>query len=403
MTLKESVQSFVAGKKAYYRQWIFDQPVVLSNNHHLKLARLQKVLAKLIHHFVIHYEDFQHLMPLGPASRKVLELHKGKPYKIGTYRTDFVYDHQNQVRLLEITCRFSLNGMFLSAVMNDIADDLLVNSGSQIQTTDVHSGIYGYLEELIGGARRVLVLKGSDRRNESKLFGPIFEQYGLPVQSLELEEIDTAKSLFKDSFIVTELGLEEITRLKAGTISALSESNMINDFRTVFLVHDKRFFSVLYNKEFRNSVLSSEEEAFFKNFLIPTHNYSPDNPAWTQAKKDKRHWIIKHATLGKSQQVYAGVVTPQQEWDELFSTDMSHMVLQEWIDTDTIQGTIGEEKFEDYITGTIIYFDDHYFGLGDFRTSSFPVTNKTDHRKACTLILNEEMRPGTPKLKYVDS
>ena len=62
------------------------------------------------------------------------------------------------------------------------------------------------------------------------------------------------------------------------------------------------------------------------------------------------------------------------------------MILQEWIPQKRITGKIKGEKFEDFVTGTLLYFDDNYFGMGDFRTSSHPVTNKVDHRKACSLI-----------------
>lgn len=401
MNLTESVKIFTQDKKAYYKQWIFDQPVVLSQKHNEKMQRLQKILGRLITHFVTHYNEYRHLMPLSERAEQVIQLHEDKPYKIGTYRTDFVYDKNNQVRLLEITCRFALNGMFLSAVMNDLGNDLKSKNQFDVQTQDLYTPILDHMLELIGDADKVIVLKGADRRNESKLFTPIFERSGLPVKVLELEQIASSISLFSNSFIVSELGLEEILSLSEVSVQALIDSNLINDFRTIFLVHDKRFFSILYNESFRKAVLSLEEETFFQSFLVPTYNYGIEQTIWEAARQDKDSWVIKHATLGKSQQVHAGVVTSEEEWEALFQTDMSQMVLQKWVDTERVKGSIDDQNYNDYLTGTLIFFDDHYFGLGDFRTSSFPVTNKTDHRKACTFVLKGKMNSYIPNLKYL--
>lgn len=401
MNLKESVRTFIHEKKGYYKQWVFDQPVVLSFDHNQKLQQLQKVMQKLISHFVTNYEDFEQLMPVSAPVKEVLKLYRRKPYKIGTYRTDFVYDKNNNVRLLEITCRFALNGMFLSAIMNEIAEDIQKSHSNRLKLQDLYSPIFNHLKELIGEAKKVVVLKGRDNRNESKLFIPIFIEAGLTIEVIELDQIDHSKSVFENSFIISELGLEEILGLSSKTIESLANSNMINDFRTVFLIHDKRFFSVLYNQEFRSSILTKEEESFFKDFLIPTYSYRDQHPMWCHARAHKDQWVIKHATLGKSQQVYAGIVTSQTEWESLFLSDMNNMVLQKWVETERVSGSINDQPYLDYLTGTLIFFDHHYFGLGDFRTSSFPVTNKTDHRKACTFILSDKTTPEIPNLKYI--
>lgn len=400
-TLSNAVKQLVDEREAYYKQWVFDQPIVLSQSHNKKLERVQKVLFRLINHFVSHYEQYEQLMPVNQSIKRILELSNKHDYEIGTYRTDFVYDKQGQVRLLEITCRFALNGLFSAAIMEGISKDLLKKSEIDIELEDLYSPIFDYLSKLMQGSQRVIVLKGGDRRNESKIFTSIFESMGLTVISLDLEQIDGSTHLFKDSFIISELALEEIIELSETTISHLMESNLINDLRTVFLIHDKRFFSVLYNEEFRKNVLNEEDNNFFSQFLIPSFSYMQNKEAWEDAKNNKNSWVLKHATLGKSQNVYAGIVTTSEEWEALFDLDLSDMVIQRWINTDKVSGSIGDETFNDYLTGTLIYFNDYYFGLGDFRTSSFPVTNKKDNRRACTFILSGEMNEDLSYLKYI--
>jgi len=163
--------------------------------------------------------------------------------------------------------------------------------------------------------------------------------------------------------------------------------NIINDFRTIFLIHDKRFFSVLSNSELRKTVLTKDEITLFERYYIPTYSYGEKKELWKKAKKEKDKFILKHRSLGKSEKVYAGIVTEKKVWDALFEADdLKDLILQEWIAQTKIKGTIDDISYEDYITGTLLFFDDNYFGFGDFRTSSFPVTNQGDHRKACSII-----------------
>ncbi|MFY0593570.1 hypothetical protein [Roseivirga sp.] len=401
-SLVDAIEALVTDKKAYYKQWVFDEPVVVGKSHNEELKKVQQIMHRLITHFVINYDRYEHLMPVSPEVKRILELSKPYKYQVGTYRTDFVYDQNDQVRLLEITCRFALNGVFLPAIMQSIANDLNQKQEHQVRLNDVYSSIFEYLEELIGSSERIIVLQGADRRNESKLFIPVFEKMGLSVVVLDLSEIDSKAALFFNSFIISELALDEILTLSQETIKSLLASNMINDLRTVFLIHDKRFFSVLYNEDFRRAVLNKDENDFFTPFLIPTYASQQHAPMWENCRNNKDRWVLKHATLGKSQSVYAGVVTSKDDWNNMFEQKMvDNMVIQEWITTDRVKGSIAGDEFYDYLTGTLMFFNKRYFGFGDFRTSSYPVTNKKDHRKACTFVLTEEFDKTFPYLKYI--
>lgn len=64
----------------------------------------------------------------------------------------------------------------------------------------------------------------------------------------------------------------------------------------------------------------------------------------------------------------------------------NNLVLQKWVPQRTFEGNIGNKKFNDYVTGTFLFFDNNYFGFGPFRTSSLQVANQIDHRKAFALL-----------------
>lgn len=249
-----------------------------------------------------------------------------------------------------------------------------------------------FINEYLKEATSICILKGKDVRNESKLYTDILKRTGLEVNEVLYTEIDHHFDKLDKAWVVSELSFDEILSFSKETLMKLITANLINDFRTVFLIHDKRFFSVLGKKELQNKVLTQEEISFFEKFYIPTYTANEAKDIWKYAKENKNEWIIKHRALGKSQKVYGGLVTPLKEWVALWErADFNDFILQKWIPQKTIKGTINGEVFNDFVTGTALFFDNRYFGFGDFRTSSHPITNKVDHRKATGLILDEEI------------
>jgi len=393
MKLEKAIQSFVDERKPYYKQWMYDEPIVISNARFERLSRVQVIMNKLINEFVCNYSTYKHLMPVEKETERILNHFQSKPYTIGTYRTDFVFDKNNQEKLIEITCRFALNGIFISFLMEDVALDYLKN-GHQIETIHPQKKILNHLKSYLNNSNKIVLLKGSDKKNESKIFVPIFEKAGYDLQEIHYKDLPSNHQLISDGLIISELTFDEILSLNDKTLELLSNSNLLNDFRTIILIHDKRFFAVISDLNLQERALTKEERIFFSDFHIPTYCFNEQTKnLWENAKSNKNDWIIKHRSLGKSQQIYAGNVLSQTEWEDLFSNEaiLSEMVLQRWVSQKTIKGRIGDLEFEDYITGTLLFFDDNYFGFGDFRTSSFPVINKKDHRKATSIILKNDL------------
>jgi len=392
MTLQASVNAFINERKDYYLQWMYDAPIIISQKHFQRICTLQEVLYKLIQEFVTNYDKYKQLMPLSVGETQILAAFQHKKYHIGTYRTDFVYGANMQEKAIEITCRFALNGIFLSFITEQVARNFKLANMPEIPTDHPHQGLMGHLENYLSNTQNVVVLKGSDIKNESKIFTKILERAGYLVKSIHFTRIQENHDVLKDALVISELALEEILSLDYTTVKVLAEVNLLNDFRTVFLVHDKRFFAVIGNDTLQKNALSAQEITLFKDFYIPTYNYVSDNRSiWENAKINKNDWIIKHRSLGKSQQVFAGSVTKEKEWQQLFERkDIDDMILQKWVHQKTIAGNIKDKYFNDFITGTLLFFDNHFFGFGTFRTSSHPVTNVVDDRKATSLILQND-------------
>ena len=390
MNIEDSLEKFNEDQMSYFLQWTFEEPITISKNENLNIKTLGRILNKLIKYFVNNYKKYELLFPIEEDVLEVLSLYEGKAYEsIGTYRTDFVYDQAGRMKIIEISCRCSLNAMFMSSVFNKIAsnyNDVYLKKETLNEYRNIYEHIEGYLQK----CEKVYVLQGVDKRNESKIFSSILERTGKPVVKIEVKDIINHLEELENAWIITELSFNEIKSIPQEVLKKLIDFEIFNDLRTVFLIHDKRFFAVLRNEEFLNEALSKKEIALFQEFYIPTFSSHENEKAWKNAKKNKSNWIVKPNCLGNGDDVYAGELTNAEKWNHLIdSREEKKLVLQEWVGQNTIKGKIKEKHYNDYVTGTFLFFDDAYFGLGPFRTSSMKVANQIDHRKASSLIINE--------------
>jgi len=380
----------VARKSAieYLSQWTFNSPAIITLDTYRQLQHIQKYLYRLICHFGTHYDQYKAFMPVSKRVEEILGMCKDKPYKPGSYRTDFVIDTNNHIKLIEITCRFALNGLFVSGFFNCMTEDYIHKN--PIKNIDPYSAFFDYLMNLYEPFSHICLLKGSFNNNESKYAVPIFEKAGFKVHVLSAQEVETHTHLFENAIIISELNQENWCSFSDDTVKKIIHSNMVNDPRTIFLIHDKRFFSFLCDRSFVSEVLNEEETNQFINYITPT--YRPDQmpELWHEARKNKNNWILKPFDKGRSIDVYAGCVSPQETWESLFTGQKTNnMILQPFINQRKFKGYIKDLFHEDYATGILLFLNDHFFGPGVFRTSSHPVTNVVDDRKIFPLITDE--------------
>lgn len=384
--LAEATFQMATARRDYYNQWMFDEPFWISKEEDHQLKQLQLIMHKMINQFVVHYDKWEHLMPVSPASRRIINAFSSKEYKSGTYRVDTVFDADRQQKIIEITCRFALNGLFIAAIANQFARQYHNSNCPETSINDRFPKMFDHLGSLIGNHKKIILLRNADGRNASKFFLPLLEQIGLEVVIIQANEVANRLDEVADGFIINELAIEEVEQIPDELLAKMVKMDMVNDLRTVILIHDKRFFDVMGNPDFQNAILTEEEIKHFALFHIPTHRYGHAPEAWKAARENKNDWIIKHRSLGKSQEVYAGEVCSVAEWDALFERpDRDQLIIQRWIKQPQFSGTVNGTAHNDYVTGTLLFFDEHFFGSGIFRASSFPVTNVVDDRKMFSL------------------
>lgn len=372
----------------YFEQWTYRQPMAITLATNETLRFLQKAMYKAIRHFVENYDAYRHLMPVSEEVSAILALCQGVPYRTGTYRTDFLIDENKHIWLIEITCRFALNGLLRSGFLHFLSDRFLQDK-PQVRKVDQYSTFFDELMAYFGEFSHVCLLK-DDRFNEGRYFKPVCENAGYLVHVIEYDDIPKRLDLLDKAAVIGQLRHDEWCALPTFATERIIHSNLINDLRTVFLVHDKRFFSVLGNDDFLNQAMSKAEAERFRAHLVPTWAWNERRDLWEQARQQKDNWIIKPRALGMGIGVKAGCLTDETEWQTIFSqTDAEDLTLQPYIPQTRFHGWVGEEERHDYVVGTLLFFEDHFFGPGVFRASSFPVTNQGDTRQLAHVVTDD--------------
>jgi len=420
------------GNIPYLSQWYMDRPAIVTDERYNELKKLQGLLYRAICHFVKHFIEFEPIFCLNEKARRVVEICKAADssvdkyaYRPGTYRPDILFDIEGGMRICEIGGRFPLNGYLASGFSELIGIRRFIKDGGFLKSRNEYERFLRYLFEYwdfqnindcnnLNGKTgpksgidkvvlpdKVVVLKGADRPCDIKYYIPLFEKLKIEVKLLSPQEFASDPGVIKGVAVINEFNQMEIESFDENTIHTIAESNALNDLRTIFLIHDKRFLAVLCDDGFQRMVFDDSEREFINKFLIPTYTFRQGEEGvrggastmagrpWYYARRDKDNWLLKHSLLGKSEKVYAGCHCSREEWEGLFTSGVvKDMVLQPHIRQRTVSASINDDHYNDYVTGTMLCFDNNFFGPGLFRTSSFDVTNKVDDRKMAICYTN---------------
>jgi hypothetical protein len=388
--LKKNVLKVVNNEAESYLQWVYDQPILIGAEQHEQFTFISDCLYRLVKTFAGDYERWRELMPVDASKLRVLQFWGDRPYQPGSYRTDFVYDCQGIPKLIEITCRFALNGFFSAMNVNRAAEQWREQQSDPLETMDLHTAFFEHFAGLLGDMDTVVVIRGDDLRNESRLMTQVFADTTITLITVDYRMIESAGLPWGKALFVSELSHDELISLSDSVLTKLAKEQYINDPRTALLVHDKGFFAAITNESLQQEALGLDDANTFRRYLLPAYLYASDSPAWSAARQHPEQWILKHRFLGKSQQIFAGITTPLSAWNDLFERrDLSDFLLQKWEPQGRLSGTINGELRQDYVAGTLLLMDGKYFGPGEFRTCDQPVSNTGSFRKIASLTLKQ--------------
>ena len=397
--LRDALGTYVADRSEYFAQWTFDAPILVSSETSDKMRAVGKILSKAISHVCerLTEEGVQGLPSFLPGTKRVFDIfNKRDEHHLGTYRTDFVLDQTKTPRLIEISCRSALNGFFELAVFDKYAKTYSNQSDHTHDPVDLYDSFLPFLANKMGGTHCVCLIKRDGKGGSARHYKSIFEFAGFEVRDVHYSQIWDNRKFINNAFVISELDLESIVQLPDRELELLASANLINDFRTVLVAHDKRFFSLLTNETVLRPILSLNEWETIAPHLVETRLFDSSEGDLERLFNEQSDWVIKYPTLGDSQQIYAGTEYQYDDWCSLLGDlDLNQFVLQRWIKQQTYHGTIDGKTYNDYVTGTLMYFDDSFFGFGPFRASSHCVNNKVDDRKMFPLIIRTSKKAVT--------
>ncbi len=370
--------------------WFYKAPMLISPARYEELHTLQQLLHRAICFFVTHYDEYASLMPLSPKGRRIIEIASQRPYRPGTCRPDFVIGQDKTLHVCEIGARFPLDGFFNAGVTEVLACQLAAEQGVD-QSPSHYRRFLDHLTRYFGQFDRVCALKSpADRPMDLRLYTQIFDNSGIPCTVRTPAEIAQQPDLLSHAVVIDEFNQMDLEALDDAVIEKLAAANSLNDLRTKFLIHDKRFLSVLSNPAFLTNFLDEAEIAFLTQRVIPTYTRAQVPELWEEARTDQENWLLKPYLLGKSAGILAGCVTEEERWQDAFqSPDIEKMVLQPFIRQKQFVAPLDGRMYQDYVVGTFLCFENEFLGPGRFRASSFPVTNQGDDRKVAPLVTQQ--------------
>jgi hypothetical protein len=390
MNNTEICSKVMGHRESYYLRWYHEKPIFVTTKRRDEIRKLHEVLYKAIEYMGIHYKEYvDTYMPLDSKIMEILDYQSQFPYRAGTYRPDYIVTEDGELKLCEITSRFFAHGIFSSYFAECDANRFMAKYPGHTREVRFEEMI-SYMRKLVDGYDEIYVLKSSDRTNEIPLYEAYYAYIGKKVHILEAEEVESNIENWKGKMIFSALNQHDLLGFSIDTLKTMMDSKMINDFRTTFLVHDKRFMRLWFEDVFTSNFLTEEETEFLRSHSIETYICKEKPSILQDAYTNKDQYILKHYCLGKSEKVYAGLLTDNAAWQFLFdSGQIEDMILQPFI-KQRVYPTVWEgQAFDDYICGMMLCVNDQFFDNGLVRTSSLPVTNVGDDRKACMIMTDD--------------
>jgi hypothetical protein len=304
-------------KNALFRNGYADEfypyPVLHSKKEIEKFTHIQQVLIKAIKHIIENCsvdKDIQKRIPLSKTILEQIKRISSIPYEIGGIRPDYIYTKSGVPVICEINARFMYNGFYMSTYMNSVYSRMYPEYSSL-------TGIAN-LQKLLKRTRNTSFAVVKGREDGYDIHNMLLDN---PEVSLHnMDSIERVCKKYKTLYL--ELHQDELEKnLEIVCTAMIRGVRVINDPRTIFIVHDKRILSVLSNVSIMKKYMSKAECDILKKHIIPTYIKGVDIDIFVDAKKHKDKFVAKKSISGKSDGLYIGKDKSDREWNSVLNKD----------------------------------------------------------------------------------
>ncbi|CAF1527997.1 unnamed protein product, partial [Adineta steineri] len=377
----------------YEKEKLFPEYLTFSNDFYDYLQNQHESLQEILSLIVQQYdqptslgEEIRQTFRFNSKIDQIIkQLNVYRPnYQMNSYRPDLMFSQGNlfkingkysfQPKICEINARFPFNGYFLSAALcSTDCHNRYSRKSSRIIETMIQASKFDL-------TKRMFIVKSKEHGYDIHLF----QQYWTKKSSeqcliihpndlkIENNQLINQQTNFIIEQFILELHQDEILNLSNEVLEYFirnNEINYINDLRTIFILHDKRLFSLLSNQPFLYSLLNNNQQETISQIIPKTFvinklsNYLKDSIV-----HNKQDWCIKPNSGGKGENITIGVDVTSDEWSKQL-LDSTH---EQWI----VQEYFGYVQYKSMnLCGMLLCFNKHCFNMGAIRMAPNKIVN----------------------------
>jgi hypothetical protein len=346
-------------------------------------SRLSEVLNDVIKKIVLNYfndKRIREIYQLDDELESILRLAESKPYQVGMYRPDFVFDQSGQLKICEIGCRYPINGWMLSYYTRQIFNKLLPINEDNNGTLFEQASFVSTISNDLDSSKNLFYVHDLEGGTEAYQFFNELTKQGFSVKDISLKELEiTAGKLTVNGATATqfvlEMDREELKKMSPEVLQGLIDSEKcLNDIRTLILVHDKRILSVLYDEQIMRDYIKDEDYDFLKRFLIPSYTLDSEKRR-NEVINSASNWVLKKNSGGRGIGIYVKNDCTPETWNNVVSKEWKNYMIQEYVDQKLFDLEQDDKTESINIVGLLLFYNAQSFGPGIFRGSSQSVIN----------------------------
>eukprot|EP00178_Gracilaria_changii_P016651 TRINITY_DN47951_c0_g1_i1.p1 TRINITY_DN47951_c0_g1~~TRINITY_DN47951_c0_g1_i1.p1 ORF type:complete len:747 (-),score=121.25 TRINITY_DN47951_c0_g1_i1:57-2297(-) len=332
-------------------------------------------------------ERLRRLLPVHPRIERILRK-APRTYHMGTVRPDVLYAEDGSFKVCEINARFPLNGYMIASLANNALQNHSMDASSFLAQHGLSavSSLLSFMPDLkkrltADGIGTVWILNGREPEHDLAVVGAAL---GINTRHCSPEllvcEQDSSHKLYcreadgnmtQIRSCIIELHQDELLSLHDDVLEALAllsyEGHALNDFRTIFLAHDKRMLCLLLSEQCE---IDAYTRQLLKKYVAPTTFI--DNASVCRGELKGKSLVLKPCLYGKGE----GIEMQKNMSDEQFVAltkarihEAPH-VFQEYVKQRTFELLTPDGRKTNWKTvGIISSLDGKFYGPGIFRSN----------------------------------
>ncbi|MFY0629561.1 MAG: hypothetical protein JXR05_04210 [Flavobacteriaceae bacterium] len=360
------------------KETFLNTPVLVNKSHLDDYKEITELLNKIIVSIALNYitdDKLQDVYQLDEFFVSVLNTANTVIYKTGVHHLDFIYDSEGQARICKAESTSTLNDWLLGSYINNITNKLATDVDSNWSAIPDQSDFLSDFQNEFNAKEPIFLVHNNEKESEINYLKSEFEKNNIrviPVSPKEIAFVDDklmAKGELATQFIL-ELNREEL-RLFEPTVlrDVITKGKCINDVRSIILLNDRRFFSVIFDQAIMPRYVSGPEFEFLIRFIIPT--YTLNNQANRNALLEmEQNWILRNNSGGITTGTYVKNECTPEVWKDIITNHWGEYVAQPYFEQKKYTLGEGDQSKEVNLLGSLLSFNGKSYGPGLFKGSS---------------------------------